>query len=155
MISKKNTLLLVTLIFLLKPFVSAQNTTERLKLAISIEKAEKIFYNGAITRNAYCHITNSGQITEIDSTYSYYLTYNLKEIDLELTEIVELTDPDAVALLVRCKRNERCIQFRSFGKKERSYPSFEVFVSDGIEKDSLNQLLFQLKEIQLIILNGM
>lgn len=154
MISKKIGLILILLVFLIGS-LSAQSQSERLKLAMSIESAEKIFYDGASTRNASCHITNSGQIAEIDSTFSYILKYNLKEIDLELSEIVEMTNPDAVALLIRCKKNERCIQFKSFGKRERSYPSFEVFVRDGTDKTNFELLLLQLKEIQRILLNKM
>jgi hypothetical protein len=131
--------------------LAAQNQSDRLKLAMAIESAETIFYEGASGRKASCHITFTGQITETDSTYNYSLTYNIKEIDLDLTEIMELTDPDSVALLLRCKRNERCIQYKPFGKKERSQPSFEVFVKDGTDKNSLETLLFHLKEIQLIL----
>ncbi|MBS4059736.1 MAG: hypothetical protein KG029_05015 [Bacteroidetes bacterium] len=151
MITKNSFVPLVFLMFILTGSLSGQNRSNRLKLAMAIESSEKIFFEGASDRNASCHITFTGQITETDSTYGYSLTYNLKEIDLDQTEIVNLSDPDAVALLVRCKSNERCIQFKPFDKKQRSYPSFEVFVKDGTDKTTLESLLLHLKEIQLII----
>ncbi|MDO8897424.1 MAG: hypothetical protein Q7V19_07215 [Bacteroidales bacterium] len=155
MITQKNFVSLLFLIVFLTGTLPAQNQSDRLKLAMAIESAETIFYEGASGRNASCHITYAGQITETDSTYNYSLTYNIKEIDLDLTEIVELTDPDSVALLLKCKRNERCIQYKPFDKKERSHPSFEVFVKDGTDKTSLETLLFHLKEIQLILAEKM
>ncbi|PKP52316.1 MAG: hypothetical protein CVT92_09520 [Bacteroidetes bacterium HGW-Bacteroidetes-1] len=142
--------LVIILCFIASDLFS-QLKVERLKIATSVQIIEGLFYAGVGDRKASCHITGGGNIIETDSTYQYEVSYLIQEIDLENTTIIETEKPKGFALLIRCKNNQQCINYKPFNEKQRYFDVFETFVSEANSKEALLKILSELKEIQSAI----
>ncbi|MBS4057170.1 MAG: hypothetical protein KGZ82_07635 [Bacteroidales bacterium] len=143
---------LVLLVFVLgiQP-VWAQYSASQVKMVNAMRTFDELMAVSYPEGDARCQITKDGVVEQWDSTFTVRFAFDLRDIDFEKAEVVQVEKSDYYAIFLPCRFDQNCIERATTGKKTKYFRSTNAFVMPAMKQKQLGSLMDALINIQRLL----
>jgi hypothetical protein len=142
--------LFITLLVLsLFMFINTAHTQEsRQSLVHAINKLETTLEKILHADSQRIFVSMKGIVEEWDTSHTYRMIYDVREIDLTEVNIVQISDRSEAALLLNCKIQDNCVKVEEKDKKVKYFNQIYAFTLPIEKQRHLAEIYELLVEIQ-------
>lgn len=136
---------------LIGPAVHAQYSASQVKMVNAMRTFDELMAASYPEGDARCQITKDGVVEQWDSTFTVRFAFDLRDIDFEKAEVVQVEKSDYYAIFLPCRFDQNCIERASTGKKAKYFRSTNAFLMPAMKQKQLASLMDALVNIQRLL----
>lgn len=131
--------------------VHAQYSASQVKMVNAMRTFDGLMAVSYPEGDARCQITKDGVVEQWDSTFTVRFAFDLRDIDLEKAEVVQVEKSDYYAIFLPCRFDQNCIERATTGKKTKYFRSTNAFLMPAMKQKQLASLIDALVNIQRLL----